>query len=395
MIIPKLDYLITDDIYIGAFITMRKKNNGPIVYTDVNGQIIGTNNQAIKALGEKSRIKPSSLFLMFPRLFQMYFPDLKNGLEQPLPTSDNTVDKHPPNGIVHNIADAQVQVEKPVMTLAERNEMMGISGNLEKEEAELMADNNLYHDYHQGSSYSNVNMDFFHFPMFSATSAKIDTIDVPRAGVEDEESDTDEPKQQELNSITSIIPNEPRDRWRSVKHHLKKGKGTFVQTGFKMVSKIMDIHRKRLLENMSKVFRVKANIETQYYQRNACIREIGMTSMRRPGNTTLQFFKVFAESRSPLLLDALMLSPDSLMLVFKLAYLFVKIRTVERSYSYMAGSGIHANPTTEGNSVKYSIAKTNTLNIPVPLPNSRFKTPSDKNIQASVSVASGRYANRQ
>jgi hypothetical protein len=41
---PKLDYLITDDIYVGALITVRKKSDYPVIYTDLTGKVIGVNS---------------------------------------------------------------------------------------------------------------------------------------------------------------------------------------------------------------------------------------------------------------------------------------------------------------------------------------------------------------
>jgi hypothetical protein len=81
IIIPKLEYKFSDDIYIGAVIIVRKKNQHAMIYTEHSGSIIGVNRHASDLLGEQA-INQHSLFSMIPRLFSLYFPLLdKENLE--------------------------------------------------------------------------------------------------------------------------------------------------------------------------------------------------------------------------------------------------------------------------------------------------------------------------
>ena len=50
MIMPKLDYFLSDDIYIGALISVRKKNSYPIIFSDGQGLILGSNRLALKTI---------------------------------------------------------------------------------------------------------------------------------------------------------------------------------------------------------------------------------------------------------------------------------------------------------------------------------------------------------
>ena len=44
VVIPRLEFLYSDDIYIAGLIVPRKKNNYPIIYTDLTGNIVGSNS---------------------------------------------------------------------------------------------------------------------------------------------------------------------------------------------------------------------------------------------------------------------------------------------------------------------------------------------------------------
>ena len=42
---PKLEYLFAEFIYIGAIMVVLRKNIYPMIYTDLEGSILGTNKQ--------------------------------------------------------------------------------------------------------------------------------------------------------------------------------------------------------------------------------------------------------------------------------------------------------------------------------------------------------------
>lgn len=75
MIIPKLECLLTEEVFIGALLSPRKKNSLPLLCTDEAGLIIGTNKRASSFLAAGAKVSESSLFLMFPRLLQVYYPN--------------------------------------------------------------------------------------------------------------------------------------------------------------------------------------------------------------------------------------------------------------------------------------------------------------------------------
>lgn len=47
---PKLEYLYTDYIYVGALIMLKKNNKHPMMFTEGNGEVIGTNNTVSSCL---------------------------------------------------------------------------------------------------------------------------------------------------------------------------------------------------------------------------------------------------------------------------------------------------------------------------------------------------------
>ena len=75
MIMPKLDYFLSDDIYVGALISVRKKNSYPIIYSDGKGSILGSNRLALKLINNGSPLIGASLFNIFPRLYSVYYPN--------------------------------------------------------------------------------------------------------------------------------------------------------------------------------------------------------------------------------------------------------------------------------------------------------------------------------
>jgi len=97
IVIPKLEYMFSDDIYIGAVIIVRKKNQFPILYTDNSGCIIGSNRQA-NELMKINKMDPNSLFSMFPRLFPIYFPSVRR-------ESTETISLVHQNGVANKSSD--------------------------------------------------------------------------------------------------------------------------------------------------------------------------------------------------------------------------------------------------------------------------------------------------
>ncbi len=54
--IIKVEYLLDEDIHIGAMIYVTKKNTHPIIVTDLNGGVLGYNKQ----VDRNSPIRPSN-----------------------------------------------------------------------------------------------------------------------------------------------------------------------------------------------------------------------------------------------------------------------------------------------------------------------------------------------
>jgi len=343
MIVPKLDYLISDDIYMGAFISIRRKNNTPTIYTDQSGNIVGANMQASKAIGKRITLEKCSLFLMFPRLFQVYYPDLKLGLQhiQSLQESMNE-DSSQKKKIQNSISSKGLKLNPTRVNLGEKGELgthLRNSPEINSRDREQPATENLLDDYRQGNSYTSGSFEFFHFQMFTKNDSEnlnqTDFVESSRSL-----SPYDPAFVEKASPLSFHLVNqrqqEEEERWKDVKESFAKGR-FFIPPKFKLVSKILSQQRKLLVENLSNVFKVKATIETQYYQRNICLREISLVSIKRPGNSTLQFFRIFAESSNPLFLDVLMLSPESLKMIFRLCLINLKIKEYEKYITKSTG----------------------------------------------------------
>src|SRR3990167_2882197 len=66
MVIPRMEVVFTQEIFIGGLISHRKKNAEPVIYSDTKGMVLGCNKVASRMIGGYP--SPSSLFLMCPRI---------------------------------------------------------------------------------------------------------------------------------------------------------------------------------------------------------------------------------------------------------------------------------------------------------------------------------------
>ena len=75
IILPKINCLLTEEVYIGGLISPRLKNALPMLYVDRKGTILATNSEAEEFLSvDNYLMSDSSLFLMMPRLVKIFYP---------------------------------------------------------------------------------------------------------------------------------------------------------------------------------------------------------------------------------------------------------------------------------------------------------------------------------
>lgn len=286
VILPKLDYLMSDDIYIGALISIRKKNHYPLLFTDIAGKIVGWNNQALKVLSDKSSLSTESLFAMYPRLFMAYYPEIKRSLM----SNENTT---------------QIQYE-----MLDNKNLDDLSSN-ENELTEfnmttvgdLRANNSKVYDV-------------FQFQMFSKTeSINEDAIDS-----QDEET---KPPADSKNRLSN-------SNWTKFKSDLKT-KDIMPKT-FKLVAELITQQRKAILKNLTKIVRVKVSLETNHYQRHATLREISLQTIQKTSNRAKQFFRLFAENNPNLLMEVLMISPEALNTIYRICGYKHQMKAIMKDY---------------------------------------------------------------
>lgn len=286
VILPKLDYLMSDDIYIGALISVRKKNHYPLLFTDIAGKIVGWNNQALKVLSDKSTLSTESLFALYPRLFMAYYPEVRRSLM----SKENTT---------------QIQYE-----MLDNKNLDDLSSN----ENELTEFNmTTVGDLRANSSKE---YDVFQFQMFSKTeSINEDAMD----SHDEETKPLSDSKNRLLNS-----------NWAKFKSDLKT-KDILPKT-FKLVAELITLQRKAILKNLTKIVRVKISLETNHYQRHATLREISLQTIQKTSNRAKQFFRLFADNNPNLLMEVLMISPEALNTIYRICGYKHQLKAIMKDY---------------------------------------------------------------
>lgn len=79
-VIVKLEYLMTDDIYLAGYIVPHPKNKSILILSNLNGKIVSMNRKASKLLGNAVVDHPYSLFLSIPLLMKYFYPSLEGHL---------------------------------------------------------------------------------------------------------------------------------------------------------------------------------------------------------------------------------------------------------------------------------------------------------------------------
>jgi len=76
-VIVKLEYYLTDDIYLCGIIIPHPRNRDRLILSNRNGKIIALNNKAKKIFGTKIVENPYSLFLSIPLLMKYFYPEIE------------------------------------------------------------------------------------------------------------------------------------------------------------------------------------------------------------------------------------------------------------------------------------------------------------------------------
>lgn len=277
MILPKLEYFLSDDIYVGALISIRKKNSYPLLYTDARGTIIGYNRLALKLINQGEAINQGSLFAMFPRLFGIYFPKKASTTNEPAVTTSDA-------GPVGGTEEFDNESSEKDQTTIGPNSILKASA------------------FHASTRV----VELFQFQMFGQTNTEVqeDLINTENS------PNLNYSAQKPLDSHGGASWNRFKSAWTT------RG---MMSANFQNMFKMVSDNRKLLLDNLTKIVRVRASIETMHYQRHLVVKEIALQSVQRTSHRVQQFFKLFAKDQGSLLVDALLLSPESLNAIYKLS----------------------------------------------------------------------------
>lgn len=79
-VIVKVEYLMTDDVYLCGIIVPHPKNKEVLILSNLSGKIIGMNKKARKLLGTMIIDNPYSLFISIPLLVKYFYPEVEKQL---------------------------------------------------------------------------------------------------------------------------------------------------------------------------------------------------------------------------------------------------------------------------------------------------------------------------
>lgn len=77
-LITKLEFMMTDNIYLCGLLNSDQLNKEKLILTEFNGNVISMNNKAEDLIGRKIYKSSYSLFLAVPSLLKYYFPQVSN-----------------------------------------------------------------------------------------------------------------------------------------------------------------------------------------------------------------------------------------------------------------------------------------------------------------------------
>jgi hypothetical protein len=279
MIFFKPEFLFFNEVYMAALISLRKKNHFPIIYSDLNGMILGNNKQAWKVLSNNSKIEETALFAMFPKLFQFYFPNLNNFGELDKPSKES------------NFEEAHLETQE-----------------------ETFANQDDYNKESNDELRGKENLDLFLFQMmFKTKTMKLLETD--------------------SRTLKTNAPDESSagfqaDHLRTMKSSNNKNQmsNTAINAQYELLSKVISQERRQILENLSRIYKAKLEIETNHYQNHVSIREITLGSIHKTRQRVQNFFKAFALNNNPYLAEVLMVTPESLNNLYKLCSYRMKLK---------------------------------------------------------------------
>ena len=225
--VVKLEFMLFGEVYVAGLISIRKKNSHPLIYTDLNGNIIATNRKAQERLGFKNSYAKSeaSIFSMFPKLIYTYFPLVNPSRRQSDDQSKSiTVDK----------------------TGYQRSETI----------------------------------DVLFFKMLIENHDKL-VFENPKANMKDR-----------------LVP---------VKIEIN-----FEQEELTKLVQNLSLHKKLIIDHLSKVYMTKLNIETNVYQQDVEMKEVSLTSLSKIPLKLRQFIRFYFKCARSQLSDILLMSPEGL-----------------------------------------------------------------------------------
>lgn len=287
LIRPELQFF--NEIYMASLISIRKKNHFPILFTDLNGGIVGANKQAMKVISNNTKVQESTLFVIFPRLFQIYFPSIKGQHDNSFTRNNTGRDQNSPD-----IMDSPAQED-----------------TIEDEED--------YNKEQDGALRSTQGLDLFLFQMLYKTFTT--------GGEAENYSRT-------IDSSMQDQLNESKISKSTLKKYVQP-RNISMNLQYEILTKFITQHRRQILDNLPKIFKAKVDIETNHFQGHISLREITLDSVHKTRNRVQHFFKAFAANNTPYLMEVLMVSPESLNNLYKLCSYRLKLKELKEQ------AGIH------------------------------------------------------
>lgn len=282
-VIPKLAYYFTQDVYLGALITFKKKNKNPALLVDSYGRIVTYNRKAVANIfGTQAKFTDEHLSLMIPRISKLLSKDWAEYKElRPHDTFQFPFDEVPRLGTMEHSSEED---DKNPSNLEEQN-----STRVRTLEA------------------------YFISPQ---------TNPIPQESNSQSQNGQDQLSISELSqSIPKLSNRQPsltqaQINWRKLRLLLSQSGG--LKFGIIAISKQLVSNVKGLEKDPDRLKRVTIQVSRQNYQANLRFQEVSFLMIQKTSLKVPVFFGRFAENFPQHLAELLMISPTVLNSFYKI-----------------------------------------------------------------------------
>jgi len=248
----KLEYYLTDDVYLGALIINDITNKSNLILTDHNGKLISHNDNAARIFDRDAFDNPYFLFMSIPSLAKYYFPETKTQI------------KFTGTDILKSEAK-QIRMT-PIVTINKQT-ILGLNFRGTKRE-------------------------------FSAFIFNYNSSDVIKTKGD-----------KSRDPLTSNFNLRRASNWDLIK---KSNPLRNTPKYFQVITKMLATNRQLIAKNLSTLQKAQVSLHTYAYRGNITYKLVEVYDLKKAKEAAIRFFKIVAENLNRELLDMLFVVPKDL-----------------------------------------------------------------------------------